>query len=319
MFSFNGSLSNLKLPRDMSKNKIRKMSSVFQSCTSLASLDLSTLDTSLVDEMQMTFFECNNLATIKGISNFKMSRVTTVFGLFQSCVKLTELNLSSWNVSSLRDMGSFAYGCTNLKTLNITGWKTNKLVTIYSAFQSCRYLTELDVSGLDVSDTETINSVFSDCTSLLSLDLSKWNVSNVTSFDGLCQNCSSLTSINVSGWNTTNAKTMTYMFANCSMLQSLNLSSWDIISADTVSESLTYFFNRCDLLTTFDPPKNINASITLPNNLTMASVKKVINNLVNRSATTSATLKVGANNMSSLEKDTDTLNIAVNKNWSVVS
>lgn len=319
MFSFNGSLTNLKLPRNMSKNKIRKMSSVFQSCTSLTSLDLSTLDTSLVDEMQMTFFECNNLATIKGISNFKMSRVTTIFGLFQSCVKLTELNLSSWNVSSLRDMGSFAYGCTNLKTLNITGWKTNKLVTIYSAFQSCRYLTELDVSGLDVSDTETINSVFSDCTSLISLDLSKWNVSNVTSFDGLCQNCSSLSSINVSGWNTTNAKTMTYMFANCSVLQSLNLSSWDIISADTVSESLTYFFNRCDLLTTFDPPKNINASITLPNNLTMASVKKVINNLVNRSTTTSATLKVGANNMSSLEKDTDTLNIAVNKNWSVVS
>ena len=319
MFSFDSALTNLKLPSNMSKNKIKKMSSVFQSCTSLTSLDLSTLDTSLVDEMQMTFFECNNLASIKGISNFKMSRVTTVFGLFQSCVKLTNLDLSKWNVSSLKDMGSFAYGCTNLKTLNISGWKTSKLVTVYSAFQSCKNITELDVSGLDVSDTETINSVFSDCASLGSLDLSKWNVSQVTSFDGLCQNCSSLSSINVYGWNTTNAKTMSYMFANCSMLQSLNLSSWDINSADTVSESLVYIFNRCDLLTTLNPPKNINASITLPNNLSMASVKNVINNLVNRSSSTSATLKVGTNNMSSLEKDTDTLNIAVSKNWSVVS
>ena len=44
-----------------------------------------------------------------------------------------------------------------------------------------------------------------------------------------------------------------------------------------------------------------------------------INNLVNRSSTTSATLKVGSSNMSSLENDTDTLNIAISKNWSVAS
>lgn len=319
MFSFDISLSNLKLPSDMSRNKIKKMSSTFQSCTSLKSLNLSTLDTSLVDEMQMTFFECNNLTSIEGVSNFKMSKVTTIFGLFQSCTKLTELNLSKWDVSSLKDIGSFAYNCNNLKTLNISGWRTSKLTTIYSAFQSCKNITELDVSGLDVSEVESINSVFSDCASLESLDLSSWNVSRTTTFDSLCQNCSSLSSINVSGWVTTSAKTLSYMFSNCSMLQTLDLSSWDINSADTVSESLIYMFNRCDLLTTLNPPKNINANITLPNNLSMDSVKKVINNLVNRSSTTSATLKVGSSNMSSLENDTDTLNIAISKNWSVAS
>ena len=68
----------------------------------------------------------------------KMSKVTTIFGLFQSCTKLTELNLSKWDVSSLKDIGSFAYNCNNLKTLNISGWRTSKLTTIYSAFQSCK-------------------------------------------------------------------------------------------------------------------------------------------------------------------------------------
>lgn len=318
MFSSCGALTTLKLP-NLSNNKIRKLTGTFQSCYNLTSIDLSTLNSNLIDDLQTTFFECRNLTEIKGIEKLNTSKVTSLYGTFQNCSKLTSLDLSKWNVGLVKEMAYFVASCSNLKTLNITGWKTNQLTTIFSAFQECINLTELDVSGLDVSNVETLSSTFFKCSSLLSLDLSKWNVNNITTFDGLFQDCSSLTDINLSGWITTNAKTMSYMFSNCSSLSTLDLSSMDIRNADNVSNSLIYMLNKCDSLTTIKSPKNINANITLPNNLSMASVKEVINNLYNRSSSTSAVLKVGASNMSSLEKDDETLNIAITKNWSVVS
>ena len=161
--------------------------------------------------------------------------------------------------------------------------------------------------------------MFYGCEALLSLDLSKWNVANAKTFDGLFQRCLSLTNINLSGWVTTKAQTLSYMFSECTELESLDLSAMDIVNANDLNSSLNFIFNKCDLLTTLHPPKNINANITLPNNLSISSVKEVITNLNNRTSNTSAILKVGSNNMTLLESDNDTLNMAITKNWSVVS
>lgn len=318
MFSGCSELITLKLP-NLSKNKIKKMTGTFQNCTKLKSIDLSTLNTSLLDDLQSAFINCENITEIKGIENFNTSKVTSLFSTFQSCYKLVSLDLSRWNVNLVKEMGCFASDCVSLTTLNIKGWKTSPLTSIYSAFQNCKNITELDVSGLDVSNSESLTSVFYGCESLESLDLSKWNVANTTTFDGLFQRCLALTNINLSGWITTKASTLSYMFSECMALTSLNLSTMDIINANDLNSSLNFTFNKCDLLNTLQPPKNINANITLPNNLSISSVKEVIANLNNRTSNTSATLKVGSNNMTLLEKDNDTLNMAITKNWSVVS
>lgn len=318
MFNGCSELVTLKLP-DLSKSKIKKMAYAFADCSKLTSIDLSTLNTSVLDDIQSLFAGCSSVTEIKGIENFNTSKITSLSYVFRKCSNLTSLDLSKWNVSLVKDMGYFVSECNKLTTLNLTGWKTSPLLIAYGMFSECNNLLEIDVSGIDVSATDALNEVFCNCYSLTTLDLSSWKVNNVINFNSMFQKCSGLTNLNISNWITTNAQTLSYMFSECSSLSTLDLSSMDIKTANNLTDSLTYMFNKCDSLVTLKSPKNINAYLTLPNNLSISSVKEVINNLYNRSTSTSSTLKIGTNNMTILENDDDTLNIAISKNWSVVS
>lgn len=62
---------------------LTSMYGMFFGCSSLASLDLSGLDTSKVTDMRQTFRDCTSLASLD-LSGFDTSRVTAMGGMFQS-------------------------------------------------------------------------------------------------------------------------------------------------------------------------------------------------------------------------------------------
>lgn len=119
------------------------------------------------------FSGCNQLTSIEGLENLDTSAVDDMGGMFSSCTKLTELDLSGLNTSNVTDMsGMFDY-CLSLKKLNLVGIDTSKLQLMGAMFHRCVNLRELDLSTFNTSSVQNMSFLFWDCLRLTKLTLSK--------------------------------------------------------------------------------------------------------------------------------------------------
>ena len=85
------------------------MGSMFQRCTSLASLDVSGWNVSRVENMESMFLICPSLASLD-VSTWDVSSVRDMSGMFDGCVSLSSLDMANWDMSSvefLREMFSY--------------------------------------------------------------------------------------------------------------------------------------------------------------------------------------------------------------------
>ena len=137
LFKDCSNLSNIDLS-SFDTSKVTDLSYMFKNCSSLKTLDLSNFDTSNVESMVSIFEDCSNLTSIKGISEFKLSRHTDIMRMFTNCSKLTKLDLSNFDV----DGGD-----------------------CYQLFANCSSLTSLDIRNLEIS-TGMTGSLFENCVSL---------------------------------------------------------------------------------------------------------------------------------------------------------
>lgn len=74
------------------------MSSMFQGCTNLVSLDLRSFDTSKVKNMSNMFHGCESLESLD-VSSFNTSEVVDMTSMFEGCVRLESLDLSKFDIS----------------------------------------------------------------------------------------------------------------------------------------------------------------------------------------------------------------------------
>ena len=193
-------------------SKVTDMDSMFENCTSLTSLDLSSFDTSNVTDMRSMFYSCNSLTSLD-LRNFNTSNVTLMNGMFVDCSGLESLDLSKFNTSNVTDMRSMFY--------------------------SCNSLTSLDLSSFDTSNVTLMNGMFYYCSNLTSLDLSNFNTSNVIDMNYMFQNCSSLTSLDLSRWDTSKVTNMLSMFSGCNSLKTITMIGCSKTTIDKIKAQLT--------------------------------------------------------------------------------
>ena len=62
------------------------------------------------------FNECTRLTSLD-LSSFNTSKVTCMYGLFNNCKKLTSLDLSNFDISEETDISCMFDGCDSLKTV----------------------------------------------------------------------------------------------------------------------------------------------------------------------------------------------------------
>ena len=153
-------------------SKVTNMTSMFDSCRALTSLDLSSFNTSNVTDMFNMFYGCSNLTSLD-LSSFDTSNVTRMLSMFEGCVDITSLDVSSFNTSNVTNMGSMFYGCSGL--------------------------ISLDLRNFNTSNVTNMSGMFQDCTSLTSLNLRGWNTSNVTDMGYMFNGCSNLNTITMVG------------------------------------------------------------------------------------------------------------------------
>ncbi|MCQ2161582.1 MAG: BspA family leucine-rich repeat surface protein [Bacteroidales bacterium] len=114
-------LENLNLS-SFNTSKVEDMSSMFRQCIMLKTIDLSNFDTSNVRDMTMmfsTYTEGYGWEKLD-VSNFNTEKVETMGSMFFGNLKLKELDLTSFRTNSLTDVGTMVNGCDNLEKLDIS-------------------------------------------------------------------------------------------------------------------------------------------------------------------------------------------------------
>ncbi len=139
---------------------------------------IENLDTSQVTDMSGMFQSCSSLATLD-LSSFDTSQVIEITGMFQSCSSLATLDLSSFDTSQVTDISTMFFGCKSLATLELSSFDTSQVTNMYGVFDGCISLATLDVSSFDTSQVTDMYGMFADCKSLATLDLSSFDTSQV--------------------------------------------------------------------------------------------------------------------------------------------
>ena len=286
-------MSNLETVNveELNTSRTVNMTEMFQDCAKLKNVDASTWDTSSVTVMDRLFNQCGALQTVNttgwdlsnvvsmerafrkcfvlesvaGHEAWVLSSAKSVYGLFVSCEKLTGLDASAWDFSSLVNARDLFYGCKGLKQVKGLGnWNTHNLESLWDTFgvchsletlegvqnwdlsnakiiagtfQECVSLTDEDIAVMynwNMSNVEDISWMFKGCTGLKNIDLSNWDVSKVTKFNSLFSCIGSnngsmnLVSAGIENWDTSSATHIGWMFMGCGQLTSIDLSNWNV-------------------------------------------------------------------------------------------
>ena len=247
IFSYFSNLKNINFNNNFNTSKVTNMNGMFEYCSSLITLDISSFNTSNVTYMYGIFYNCSSLTSLD-LSNFNTSKVTNMTDMFNRCAVLTSLELNSFNTSKVTTMYSMFSDCKSLVDLNLSNFNTANVTDMYSMFSYCSSLTSLNVSSFNASKVTDMRYMFNSCSSLTSLDLSNFNTVNVTNMKYMFYNCSSLASLDLSNFNTSKVTDMYDMFFACSSLTSLDLSNFNTVNVTNMGT----MFSDCRSLMSLD-------------------------------------------------------------------
>ena len=176
---------------------ITDMSSMFQNCYNLKSLDFTNFDTKNVSNMYFMFYNCPNLTSLD-LTDFNTKNVKNMYGMFGDCSNLNSLDITNFNTAKVTDMGNMFLGCSNLTSLDLTNFNTAKVTDMQGMFKGCSALTSLDLTNFNTTEVRDMNCMF------YMLD----------------ESSTALTTIYVSdNFVTTNVQNGKYMFKNCTKLK----------------------------------------------------------------------------------------------------
>ncbi|MGI6218161.1 MAG: BspA family leucine-rich repeat surface protein, partial [Coriobacteriales bacterium] len=97
--------------------------------------------------------------------------------------------------------GWWFYYFSKLTSIDLTGLDTSSVDDMSGMFSHCSVLESIDISGLNTSNSTRMGRMFEGCTELKSINLSGLDTSKVTFMDNMFNNCSSLESRDLSGFD----------------------------------------------------------------------------------------------------------------------
>jgi surface protein len=250
------------------------LTSLFSNCYSLQKIPI--FDTSNVGFMNLMFAGCSSIQQVPLFNTINVSQFSQTF---QDCISLKEVPF--FNLSNN--------------------------ITLFNTFAQCRSLKS--VPFFDTSNVINMGVTFGNCTSLEYIP--HFDTSNVTRMESMFVNCNTLKSVPT--FNTENVTRMDVMFQGCINLHAIPALSTASITTTAGTDFTANFANgaasldRCQMV--------FARTVGFTNcQLGVDALVEIFTNLVDRSATTSATITItgnwGAALLSAGQRD-----IALNKNW----
>ncbi|WP_051197824.1 BspA family leucine-rich repeat surface protein [Butyrivibrio sp. MB2005] len=156
MFKDCSSLEKITFGPNFKAQKVSAFNSMFYGCTALASIDLSTFDT---------------------------SNATTFASMFGYCQSLASFNFGNLNTSKVNDMSSMFYECTSLASVDFGSIDTSNVTNISHMFRKNISLKTLDLSGFNAASVSNADYIFYEIPTLATVDSPK-NLSVNIMFSG---------------------------------------------------------------------------------------------------------------------------------------
>lgn len=135
-------------------------------------LNLSNFDVSNVTDMEGMFAECSNLypAQLKQIENWDVSKVTNPYQMFNNApgpnpsgVSNVELDLSSWRPKSIRGL-FYNFNINRYSSINLTGLVSASCTdcsnVFNNSFSNSLYLPRFIISNWDATNVTTMERMF---------------------------------------------------------------------------------------------------------------------------------------------------------------
>ena len=128
------------------------MARMFSGCTSLKTIDLSSLKNGGTMQNMQNFFRESGVKTVIMPESFTLKDDALLNNMFQDCKSLTSITWNGFDVSNAKNMSNMFSGCTALETLDVStfGELTN-IVNMDGFVEGCTALTTLKIDNLDNS------------------------------------------------------------------------------------------------------------------------------------------------------------------------
>ena len=191
------------------------MSSWFYDCNQVEYIEgLENIDTSNCTDLTSLFDSCTKLKSVD-VSHFDTSNVTSMKAMFSACSNITKIDVSNFDTSNVTMMNWMLAKCPKVDYVDLSCFDTSKVTDMSSMFQNSRYKS-LDLTSFDTSNVNKMTSMFNDCI-VDTLDLRSFETSNVTNMNTMFYNSRNLSNIYVDAnkWIIKGNTAVTNMFGNC--------------------------------------------------------------------------------------------------------
>ena len=229
MFLFFEELESIEHLDYLHTDKVADMSSMFNGCTKLKAVDVSTFHTQNVISMEHMFSDCALLTTLD-LQSFNTENVQNMSFMFSGCAGLSSLDIANFNTQNVTDMSYMFNNCSGLVSLGLgKDFVTDNVTDMSSMFQNCSSLPRLDLRYANTSKVTKFGFMFSECTSLTELNIRLFDVSATDYLAFIFGNCTSLTTIycNNDWYQYVDQISPMPVFSGCSQLVGGNGSSCD--------------------------------------------------------------------------------------------
>lgn len=189
-----GSLTAVVFKQSFQSVKPTSCSGWFYGCTRLNNIQgITYLTTTNVTDMRYMFEGCSSLTSLN-LSSFNTTNVTDMYGMFVNCSSLNSLDISSFNTAKVTEMRDMFKGCRSLTSLDLSSFNTANVKRFGYLFSGCSKLTNLIFPSLDTTNRNELwnhdyHYMFENCSSLKNLELSQCNIPNEFYFDGIPDQC----------------------------------------------------------------------------------------------------------------------------------
>ena len=150
MFKGCTSLTNVNLDNVILTENVTSMISLFEDCMSLQIIDLTNIDTTNINSFENMFKGCINLSEITGLEVISLDNASSLSCMLEG-TRLVELDLSNWNLSNVSNISGLFKDCDLLTKLNLNTWNLQSVSTYDETFEGCTSLNHIDMYDCDDS------------------------------------------------------------------------------------------------------------------------------------------------------------------------
>jgi surface protein len=191
-------------------------------------LAMPTTCTSDITNMQ-SLIQVSILPFNTDISSWDVSSVTNMGSMFRGDESFNQ-DISSWDVSNVTDMQNMFYSATAFNQ-DIGSWNVSSVTDMKSLFQGAAAFNQ-DIGSWNVSSVTDMNYMFYDATSF-NQDIGSWNVSSVTNMGYMFRSAAAFNQ-DIDSWNVSSVTDMYEMFMSATAFNQ-DIGSWNVSSVSNMA------------------------------------------------------------------------------------